>query len=336
MYQRILVCLLSGVLGFSPAVYAGRYGEVQQRDEGEAQGQHGFPGPKQPRQPLHSAPPEQAPRHEEHREAPRETHVDIPRDQVRDEPRRDRDTPRDESRRDQPRGEHRRDRDDHPVRRDDSPRHWNDGQHRDYRPPRNDHHWRGDHSRRWDGGSRFGHPNADWRPINFPRRGHLRHDLPHGFLHLILYTNDYYYAEGVFYRPHNRGYIVVNAPIGAVVAELPRPFEMLLVDGILHYYVNNTYFVDDPGGFRVVASPFEVTVPVAGIAGGQAPGDLYSYPAQGQSPEQQSRDRYDCHRWGVTQTGFDPANAVIPNDARLPDYRRAVSACLEARGYTVK
>jgi uncharacterized protein HemX len=37
--------------------------------------------------------------------------------------------------------------------------------------------------------------------------------------------------------------------------------------------------------------------------------DLYIYPNKGQSPEQQSRDRYDCHLWAVQQTGFDPTRA---------------------------
>ena len=34
--------------------------------------------------------------------------------------------------------------------------------------------------------------------------------------------------------------------------------------------------------------------------------NLYIYPSRGQSPEQQSRDRYECHTWAVQQTGFDP------------------------------
>ena len=37
-------------------------------------------------------------------------------------------------------------------------------------------------------------------------------------------------------------------------------------------------------------------------------GDLIIYPAKGQSAEQQDRDRYECHRWAVDQTGFDPSN----------------------------
>ena len=33
---------------------------------------------------------------------------------------------------------------------------------------------------------------------------------------------------------------------------------------------------------------------------------LFIYPSKGQSPEQQNRDRYECHTWSVQQTGFDP------------------------------
>lgn len=36
---------------------------------------------------------------------------------------------------------------------------------------------------------------------------------------------------------------------------------------------------------------------------------LYVYPSQGQSVEKQDRDRYECHRWAVSQTGFDPSEA---------------------------
>jgi Glycine zipper len=51
-------------------------------------------------------------------------------------------------------------------------------------------------------------------------------------------------------------------------------------------------------------------VVAACLGGGQALGDdLYIYPSKGQSPEQQSRDRYECHRWAVQQTGVDPTSA---------------------------
>ena len=38
-------------------------------------------------------------------------------------------------------------------------------------------------------------------------------------------------------------------------------------------------------------------------------GQAYIYPNKGQSQEQQSKDRYECHTWAVQQTGFDPTRA---------------------------
>lgn len=37
------------------------------------------------------------------------------------------------------------------------------------------------------------------------------------------------------------------------------------------------------------------------------PAQVLFYPAAGQTPEQQDRDRFECYRWAVQQTGFDPA-----------------------------
>ncbi len=76
----------------------------------------------------------------------------------------------------------------------------------------------------------------------------------------------------------------------------------------------------------------------AAPAGQQAPppvnDGLYVYPQNGQSEEQQSSDRYECHQWANLQTGFDPTQA---NGGGNPDdYQRAMKACLEGRGYSVR
>jgi hypothetical protein len=46
-------------------------------------------------------------------------------------------------------------------------------------------------------------------------------------------------------------------------------------------------------------------------------GGIYIYPAKGQDQNKQNEDRYDCHSWAVSQTGFDPnqpqANATSPS-----------------------
>lgn len=40
-----------------------------------------------------------------------------------------------------------------------------------------------------------------------------------------------------------------------------------------------------------------------------AQAQLMIYPMKGQSNEQLSKDRYECHLWAVQQSGFDPSNA---------------------------
>ena len=44
---------------------------------------------------------------------------------------------------------------------------------------------------------------------------------------------------------------------------------------------------------------------------------LYAYPMQGQSAVQLDRDRYECYRWAMKQTGFDPAAAEVPPHRRV-------------------
>lgn len=64
--------------------------------------------------------------------------------------------------------------------------------------------------------------------------------------------------------------------------------------------------------------------------------DVIAYPAKDQSAEQQSRDRYECHTWAVSQSGFDPASARTAPAASVADtYKRALGACLTGRGYSV-
>ena len=36
------------------------------------------------------------------------------------------------------------------------------------------------------------------------------------------------------------------------------------------------------------------------------------YPAQGQTPERQDRDKYECNGWAVKQSGFDPSLPSTP------------------------
>ncbi|HUN54740.1 MAG TPA: hypothetical protein VMU29_06245 [Smithella sp.] len=44
---------------------------------------------------------------------------------------------------------------------------------------------------------------------------------------------------------------------------------------------------------------------------------VYFYPNNGQTTEQQSRDHYECYNWAVQQTGFDPSQSSIPPQERV-------------------
>ncbi len=62
---------------------------------------------------------------------------------------------------------------------------------------------------------------------------------------------------------------------------------------------------------------------------------MYIYPTQNQSPDQQNRDRYECHNWAVQQTGFDPTNPQMA--AAPPQYEAQQGGLLRggARGAAV-
>jgi len=40
--------------------------------------------------------------------------------------------------------------------------------------------------------------------------------------------------------------------------------------------------------------------------------DVYAYPQNNQTPDQQERDRYECNSWAVQQSGFDPSGPNVP------------------------
>ena len=44
---------------------------------------------------------------------------------------------------------------------------------------------------------------------------------------------------------------------------------------------------------------------------------VYAYPIQGQSPEQQDRDRYECSGWASRQSGFSPSAPGVQAQTRV-------------------
>jgi hypothetical protein len=191
---------------------------------------------------------------------------------------------------------------------------------RDPRPDRGDR----DHDR---GDSR-------WRDLRDHHRDHhhhvhVIHHLPPGYRDYWWNGVRYYYYDGFWYRPYGSSYISVRVPYGFFVTSLPGRFTSVWIGGTRYYYSDHHYYVYEPGrrGYVVVPSPYGDD--------DEADGDLYIYPAQGQSEQQQAEDRYQCHRWAVDQSGYDPLDDDYDADQR-EQYLRAMTACLEGRGYTVR
>lgn len=113
---------------------------------------------------------------------------------------------------------------------------------------------------------------------------------------------------------------------------LPALYATYWYGGLPYYYANDVYYTWNPSydGYTATDPP-----PLADNSAPSPQGDsdtgsaqVFMYPKNGQSEEQQSTDRRECQQWAGAQAGQDGANA--------PDYRRAMIACVEGRGYSAK
>lgn len=166
--------------------------------------------------------------------------------------------------------------------------------------------------------------------------GHVIHGPLPGAYPLHVHGHPYYYHQGVFYRPRGSGaYVVVSAPIGARVPMLPPGYVTIGVGPHDYFYLNATFFLWDAATreYVVVEKPEQAEEAVA--AAESSPRELFVYPTRGQNEATARRDRYECHLWAVEQTGIDPSMGAT-SDVRRSDYSRALTACLEGRGYTVR
>jgi hypothetical protein len=173
----------------------------------------------------------------------------------------------------------------------------------------------------------------------YPPAGYAVRTLPRGYVTVGYRTGPYYYSSGIWYRRGGAGFVVVRPAIGLYVPVLPPFYSTIWYGGIPYYYADDVYY-----RWRADRREYEVSQapPRSAQVSTESPrSDLFVYPKNGQSEEQQSKDRYECHTWAVSQSGFDPTQPMGGVDdsqavAKRADYQRAQTACLEGRGYTVK
>jgi hypothetical protein len=182
--------------------------------------------------------------------------------------------------------------------------------------------------------ARFGHNHY------YPSRGYAVRDLPRDRIVVNRYNQHYYYSGGIWYAPRGPRFVVVGPPIGVFVPVLPPYYTTVYFGGVPYYYANDAYYEwrGDSNQYEVVDPPGDESA-----AQTQAPpsDDVFIYPKNGQSEEQQAKDKYECHKWASSQSGFDPTQpgGGVPadqNDSSRVAYQRAMGACLDGRGYSVK
>lgn len=170
----------------------------------------------------------------------------------------------------------------------------------------------------------------------YPVRGHVVRSLPHNHRVVVHGGARYYFSGGAWYRPYGPRFTIVAPPFGLFVPFLPPYYATVWVGGRPYYYANEIYYAHRGDGYVVVEPP------TSDVSQAPPPADqLFIYPRHNQSEPQQATDRYECHSWAVSQTGFDPTRfqgdaSQAQTGEKRADYQRAMSACLDGRGYTVK
>jgi hypothetical protein len=171
---------------------------------------------------------------------------------------------------------------------------------------------------------------------SYPVRSQVVRTLPRDRRTVLHGGSRFYFSGGVWYRPRGPHFAIVTPPVGLFVPFLPPYFATIWVQGFPYYYANEVYYAHRGSGYVVVEPPkehvSETPPPVE---------QMFIYPRLGQSEQKQADDRYACHHWAVDQTGFDPTHSPGSASAgerieKRADYQRAMGACLDGRGYTVK
>jgi hypothetical protein len=176
----------------------------------------------------------------------------------------------------------------------------------------------------------------------YPPVGTVRPYLPPDYRPYYHGGRPYYFNGGVWYAARGSGFAVVVPPPGLVISVLPPFYSTVWSGGVPYYYADNVYYSwqPDQNGYAVVDPPADADTPPAPPPDtSQSQQDLIIYPKNGQTKEQQAADQFDCNNWAKGQTGFDPTEpgggAQGNSDVNRNNYDRAMSACLQGRGYQV-
>lgn len=77
---------------------------------------------------------------------------------------------------------------------------------------------------------------------------------PYGYINFMFRGLEYLFWEGVFLRRSADKYVVVQAPLGAVIATLPSGAVPVVAGPNVYYNANGVTYMYTPAGYQVVSS----------------------------------------------------------------------------------
>ncbi len=195
------------------------------------------------------------------------------------------------------------------------------------------------------GYSKGPYPGGGMRDFAYPQIGAHVSVLPRHHYTGRHGGHVFHYHGGIWYSPVGSGFNVVMPPIGIFVPVLPPGYSTVWVAGVPYYHANNVYYVwnQDRNCYVVTGKPQnQANISSSSASSSEhVEGQLYIYPKNGQDENQQADDRYECHTWAADQTGYDPTKpeqniSVQTLRNKRSNYQRAMKACLEGKGYSVR
>jgi len=81
--------------------------------------------------------------------------------------------------------------------------------------------------------------------------------LPFGAIGVNFGNRYYHYHNGTYYRPYNRGYIIVPPPVGIIVPALPYGAAHVIIGSHPYYRYDDVFYAPYGNRYRVVDEPRE-------------------------------------------------------------------------------
>lgn len=93
-----------------------------------------------------------------------------------------------------------------------------------------------------------------------PKYGRVVVRLPPKHRNLMVNRTKYFFDSGIFYREGPRGYVVVRAPAGAILASVPVGSLTFMLGGTPYWYYSGVYYRRVPSGYIVVDAPPDAVI----------------------------------------------------------------------------